>query len=66
MTREKAVQVDAILVKIEAYEALRDTIINDEQVAELTWEYSDVELGNELLAVVQTRLDVLLKELEEM
>ena len=66
MTREKALQVDALLVKIEAYEALRDTIINDEQVAELTWEYSDVELGNELLAVVQTRLDVLLKELEEM
>ena len=59
-------RVDALLVKIEAYEALRDTIINDEQVAELTWEYSDVELGNELLAVVQTRLDTLLKELEAM
>ena len=66
MTREKALQVDSLLVKIEAYEALIADLQNNDTLKGIEWEYSDDKLEEELLAVVQTRLDALLKELEEM
>ena len=65
MTREKALQVDSLLVKIETYEALIVDLRNNDTLKGIVWEYSDDKLEEELVAVVQTRLDDLLKELEE-
>ena len=67
MTREKAVQVNQLLYKIECYEALLDEISSMEVLEEIKDAYIDgSELEKELLAVVQTGLDNLLKKLEEM
>lgn len=66
MTREKALQVDQLLVTIEAYEALIEEISNLDTLREIAREYTDGNLEEELLAVVQARLNQLLKELEEM
>ena len=66
MTREKAIQVDHLLCKIECYEALLSEIYSMEVLEEIKDAYREgPELEKELLAVVQTRLDNLLKELEE-
>lgn len=65
MTREKAVQVERLLVKIEAYEALLDDISNMDTLQEIIVGYNEDTLKTELLDVVQIRLDKLLKELEE-
>ena len=67
MTREKAIQVDHLLYKIECYEALLNEISHMEVLEELKDTYKEAnEIEAELLAVVRTRLDSLLKELEEM
>ena len=67
MTREKAIQVDHLLYKIECYEALLSEICSIEVLEEIKDAYTEgPELEKELLAVVQTRLDALLKELELM
>lgn len=67
MTREKALQVSSLLYKIECYEALLDEISSMEVLEEIKNAYIDgPELEKELLAVVQTALDNLLKKLEEM
>ena len=67
MTREKALQVDHLLYKIETYEALLSEISSMEVLEEIKNAYKEgPELEAELFAVIQTRLDVLLKELEEM
>ena len=67
MTREKALQVEQLLYKIECYEALQDEISCMQVLEEITETYTEgPELEAELLAVVQTRLNKLLKELEEM
>jgi hypothetical protein len=65
MTREKAVQVNHLLVKIGTYEELLDEIRGLETLEEISNAY-DSDLEAELTAVVQSRLDKLLKELEEM
>lgn len=65
MTREKALQVSSLLYKIETYEALLDEIPRLEPLAEISGAYGP-ELEDELIAVVRSRLDKLLKELEEM
>ena len=65
MTREKALQVDHLLVKIEAYEALIDEITSLQTLEEINQAFND-NIEEELISVVQTRLDGLLKELEEM
>ena len=66
MTREKALQVDHLLCKIECYEALRDEITALQTLEELQQVFSDPTIEDELLAVVETRLYKLVKELEDM
>jgi len=65
MTREKALQVSSLLYKIETYEALIDEITGLQTLDELVQAYGE-SIEEELIAVVQLRLDKLLKELEEM
>ena len=65
MTREKATEVTNLLCKIEDYEALQDEITGLQMLEEIYNAYGD-KLEEELLAVVQQRLDKLNKELEEM
>lgn len=65
MTREKALQVANLLCKIEGYEALRDEITQLQMLEEIYQAYGD-DLEEELIAVVQLRLDKLNKELEEL
>jgi hypothetical protein len=65
MTREKAIQVDKLLHKIEAYEALLDEIYSLDTLYEINVAYGD-DLEPEFDAIIKTRLDNLLKELEEM
>lgn len=67
MTRNKAVQVSHLLYKIETYEALLTEIYSMEVLEEIKDTYTDgTDLEKELVSVVQTRLDALKKELEEM
>jgi hypothetical protein len=65
MTREKAMQVANLLCKIDDYEALQDEITGLQMLEEIHNAYGD-KLEEELLAVVQLRLDKLNKELEEL
>lgn len=65
MTREKATKITNLLCKIEDYEALQDEITGLRMVEEIYNAYGD-KLEEELLAVVQLRLDKLNKELEEL
>lgn len=65
MTREHAVHTANLLYKIETYEALKDEITGIPVLEEIANAYKD-NVEEELLAVVQSRLDKLLKELEEM
>lgn len=65
MTREKALQVDHLLCKIEAYEALIDELMSLQTTEEIIQIYGE-NIEDELVAVVQHKLDTLLKELEEM
>lgn len=64
MTREKALQVSNLLYKIESYEALIDEITGLQTLDEITQAYEE-SLEEELVAVVQLRLDKLLIELKE-
>jgi LPS sulfotransferase NodH len=65
MTREKALEVEHLLVKIEAYEALIDELYDLQTVNEIKVAYGE-DLEPELTAVVRAKLDILKKELEEM
>jgi hypothetical protein len=65
MTREKALQVDQLLYKIECYEALIDEITGLQALEEITKAYRE-PIEEELVAVVQMRLYKLNKELEEL
>lgn len=66
MTREKANEISSKVFQIERYEALIDEIRNLSGVHELEEVFDEIDLEEELVAVVQVRLDELLKELEEM
>ena len=65
MTREKAAEVDHLLLKIEMYEALIDEIMSMQTTEEIKQVYGE-NIEDELVAVVQPKIDALLKELEEM
>ena len=65
MTREKALEIDHLLVKIEAYEALIDEIMSMQTTEEIKQGYGE-DIESELVAIVQPKVDALLKELEEM
>ena len=66
MTREKANEISSQVFKIERYEALIDEIRSLNVVRELEEVFDEIDLEEELVAIVQVRLDNLLKELEEM
>ena len=65
MTREKALEIDHLLLKIECYEALITEIMSMQTTEEIRRAYGE-KVEDELVAVVQPKLDALLKELEEM
>lgn len=65
MTREKALEIDYLLVKIEAYEALIDEIMSMQTTEEIKQGYGE-DVESELVAIVQPKIDALLKELEAM
>lgn len=66
MTRDKAVKVSHLLFKIESLETLKDELEHLEILDEYYGDFDDKTLQEEIVAVVQTRLDKALKELEEM
>lgn len=66
MTREKALEANRLLVRIESYETLIDAIRNLEELEEINIDRGESGLEDELVAVVQARLDKALKELEEL
>jgi hypothetical protein len=65
MTREKALEASRLLYRIEAYESLMSEITELQTLDEIAQAYGE-NLQEELLAVVQPKLDALLKELKEM
>ena len=65
MTREKALEIDNLLCKIEAYEALIEELYDLHALDEIRHAYGE-DLEPELTAVVQLKLNKLKKELEEM
>lgn len=66
MTREKALEANRLLVRIESYESLIDAIRNLEELEDLNITRAEFDLEDELVAVVQARLDKVLKELEKL
>ena len=66
MTREKAREVSDLYFKIERYENLIDEIRGLDSLYELADIFGETELEEQLVAVVQPRIDAMLKELEEM
>jgi hypothetical protein len=66
MTREKALEANRLLVRIESYETLIDAIRNLEELEEINIDRGESDLEDELVAVVQARLNKALKELEEL
>ena len=68
MTREKAVQIEHLLYKIERYEALLSEMSSLDTLEEIkdTYGQDGVNIEIELIEVVQSRLNKLLKELEDL
>lgn len=65
MTREKALEITHLVYQIETYEALIDEIMSMQTTEEIV-QNSGINIEDELVAVVQPKIDKLLKELEEM
>lgn len=66
MTRDKALKVSNLLFKIECLESLAEELENLESLDEYYGDFGDSTLQDEIVAVVRTRLDKALKELEEL
>ena len=66
MTREKAREVSDLYFKIERYENLIDEIKALPGLVELADVFDDTKLEDKLVAVVQPKIDAMLKQLEEM
>ena len=64
MTREKAYEIDHLLLKIEMYEGLVDELMSLRTTEEIKQCYGD-DLESELVAIVKPKIDALLKDLEE-
>lgn len=62
MNRETALEANRLLLKIEMLETIHDEILDLDGLREL----GDDSLEDELLSVVQARLDKVLKELEKL
>ena len=65
MTREKALEISHLIFKIERYENLIDEIKELPGLYELDEVFGEHELEDQLVAVVKTKIDIWLKELEE-
>lgn len=66
MTRDKALKVSNLLFKIECLESLVEELENLESLDEYYGDFGDSTLQDEIVAVVRTRLDKALKELEDL
>ena len=66
MTREKAREVSDLYFKLERYENLIDEIKALPGLAELTDVFDDTKLEDKLVAVVRSKIDAMLRQLEEM
>ena len=67
MTRDKAIEVNRILCRIEDYEAVIDELEISPAIGAIHETYGEGQtLYEELKAVVQKHLDEYLKQLEEM
>lgn len=66
MTREKATDISNLLFKIERYENLIDEIKELPGLYELNEVFGEHDLEDQLITVVQTKINTWLKELEEM
>lgn len=66
MTRETALQVNRLLLQIETYEAIIEELHTLESLESLYTDIDDRDLEDELVAVVQARLDKVLEELEKL
>ena len=64
MTREKALEITHLIYKIECYEALIDELMSLQTTEEIYQVYGD-KVEDELVAVVQPKIDAMIKELEE-
>ena len=65
MTREKARDISDLLFKIERYENLIDEIKELPGLYELDEVFGEHELEDQLVAVVQAKVNIFLKDLEE-
>ena len=66
MTRDKATDISNLLFKIERYENLIDEIKELPGLYELNEVFGECDLEDQLITVVQAKIDIWLKELEEM
>ena len=66
MTRDKALKVSNLLFKIECLENLVDELENLDSLDEYYGDFGDSTLQDELIAVVQAKLNIALKELKEL
>lgn len=66
MTREQALKVNQLLYRIESLENLIDELEHLDSLAEYYGDFNDHTLQDEILSVVQVRLNKALKELEEL
>ena len=66
MTRDKALEISELIFKIERYENLIDEIKDLPGLYELDDVFGEHELEDQLVSIVQAKLNVFLKELEEM
>ena len=64
MTREKAYEIDHLLLKIEMYEGLVDELMSLQTTDEIKQCHGE-DIESELVAVVKPKIAALLKELEE-
>ncbi len=65
MTREKAIQVNQLLYKIECYEAVLEELSGMPTIEELYTAYGE-NLMDEFSAIIQPKLNAALKELEDL
>ena len=66
MTREQALKVNQLLYRIESLENLIDELEHLDSLAEYYGDFNDHNLQDEIVSVVQARLNKTLKELEEL
>ena len=66
MTREQALKVNQLLYRIESLENLVDELEHLDSLAEYYGDFNDPTLQDEIVSVVQARLNKTLKELGEL